>query len=208
MKKFIVFAFMVLFSVSTFSQTKTTHFVIKTKLGNIIGKLYNDTPLHRDNFIKLVGEGWYDSSRFHRVINGFMIQGGANKDGQMDPGYLIPAEIKSNHYHKRGALGAARTGDDVNPERKSSGCQFYIIQGRRFKDDELDAIEERFDITFSEEQRHTYRGLGGAPHLDETYTVFGEITRGMNVVDKIAAVPCEGTQPINPVIIDIELVEY
>ena len=149
---------LLMMSINTFAQ-KPVEFVIETSYGDIEGFLYDDTPLHRDNFVKLVGEGWYDGSEFHRVINNFMIQGGHNKDGVMDPGYTLPAEILPNHLHKKGALAAARMGDQVNPERRSSGCQFYIVQNPN-----------------------------GTPHLDNQYTVFGEITTGFDVVDKIATV--------------------
>ena len=176
-------------------------------MGDIHGILYDETPQHRDNFIKLTREGWYEGSRFHRIIKDFMIQGGANKEGQMDPGYLIPAEIVPEYFHKRGVIAAARMGDDVNPERKSSGCQFYIVQGRKFGDAELDAIEKRFDMRFSLKQRQAYKNIGGAPHLDGTYTVFGEVTRGMHVVDKIANVEVFQNSPKEPVIFTVEIVE-
>jgi cyclophilin family peptidyl-prolyl cis-trans isomerase len=186
---------------------KETIFVIKTKYGNITCKLYNDTPKHRDNFIKLINEGWYEGSRFHRVIKDFMIQGGASADGQLNPGYRIPAEILPDHFHKRGVIAAARMGDQVNPERMSSGCQFYIVQGRRYPDNELDAIESRTGTKFSPKQHKVYTTLGGTPHLDGAYTIFGEVLSGMNVVDKITNLPLEGSTPVNPVIISIEIVD-
>jgi len=140
--------------------------------------LYNDTPLHRDNFIKLVNEGWYEGSPFHRVIK-FMIQGGHNKDGKVDPGYTIDAEILPNHTHKKGVLAAARLGDQVNPEKKSSGCQFYIVHNQN-----------------------------GTPHLDGGYTIFGEVIMGLDVIDKIAAVPTgRGDVPVEAVTMTIELVD-
>lgn len=153
--------------------------VIHTTLGDITVKLYNDTPLHRDNFIKLVNEGWYEDSYFHRVINNFMIQGGHNKDGKVDPGYTIENEILSNHSHKKGALAAARLGDQVNPEKRSSGCQFYIVQNQR-----------------------------GTPHLDGAYTVFGEVIMGLDVVDKIAVVKTgRGDVPVERITMTVEIVE-
>lgn len=111
------------------AQDKETKVLLKTNQGDITVKLYNDTPKHRDNFIKLVNEGWFNGSPFHRVINKFMIQGGQNADGRVDPGYTIPAEIKPNHYHFKGTLAAARMADQVNPKKNSSGSQFYIVQG-------------------------------------------------------------------------------
>jgi len=190
-----------------FTSTAQTKFVIKTSMGDIHGILYDETPGHRDNFIKLANEGWYDGSRFHRVIRDFMIQGGGNKDGQLDPGYSLPAEIVPDKFHKRGALAAARMGDEVNPERKSSGCQFYIVQGKKFGDDELNAIEQRFNIKLSTKQRQAYKGVGGAPHLDGTYTIFGEIISGMDVVDKIASVEVFQNSPIDPVTFSVEIIE-
>ncbi len=206
MKKIILITLAIAFttSITSLSQTK---FIIKTSMGDIQGILYDETPQHRDNFIKLTREGWYEGSRFHRVIKDFMIQGGANKDGQRDPGYLIPAEIVPEYFHKRGVLAAARMGDDVNPERQSSGCQFYIVQGRKYGDAELDAIEQRFNMKFSLKQRQAYKNIGGAPHLDGTYTIFGEVTRGMHVVDKIANVDVFQNSPKEPVIFSVEIVE-
>ncbi len=158
--------------------------------------LYDDTPLHRDNFIKLVNENVYDSLLFHRVIEGFMIQGGDPdsknaRPGQMlgegSLGYNIPAEFRPNLFHKRGTLCAAREGDDVNPQKESSSSQFYIVQGRTWNDMELNMIEQRYGKHFPEQQREVYRTLGGAPHLDGDYTVYGEVVEGMEVVDEIAA---------------------
>jgi len=112
------------------TQKPETLVVIHTSMGDITAKLYNDTPQHRDNFIKLVKEGWYNGSPFHRVISQFMIQGGGNANGKTDPGYTVPAEFLPNHFHKKGALSAARMGDQVNPKKASSGSQFYIVQGQ------------------------------------------------------------------------------
>ena len=173
---------------STCAADKETVVVIKTSMGTIKAKLYNDTPLHRDNFIKLVNEGWYNGSPFHRVIKDFMIQGGQNADGRLDPGYTVPAEFKSNHFHKKGALAAARQGDQVNPKKASSGSQFYIVQGKVYDDKWLDMFEDRSGKVLSATQRQAYKTVGGTPHLDGDYTVFGEVTEGLEVVDKIAAV--------------------
>jgi cyclophilin family peptidyl-prolyl cis-trans isomerase len=212
MKRILLLVFATIFSISIMAQDKTTAketlVVVKTKFGDITMKLYNDTPQHRDNFIKLIKSGWYNGSPFHRVIAGFMIQGGGNKDGRQDPGYTIPAEIKPNHFHKRGALAAARTGDQVNPERRSSGCQFYIVQGTKSTEANLSAYEARMGIKYTAEQKTAYTTIGGAPHLDGAYTVFGEVVSGMEVVDKIAAVQKDtGDKPLSPVTMTIEILE-
>ncbi len=160
-------------------------------------KLYDDTPEHRDNFIKLVEDGFYEGLLFHRVIEGFMIQTGdpMSKDavpgeplGSGGPGYTIPAEFIPGHFHQKGALAAARQGDQVNPERRSSGSQFYIVQGRTWSDAELDQMDANREKALTEEQREVYKTTGGVPHLDEAYTVFGQVVDGMEVIDRIAAV--------------------
>ena len=185
------------------AQQKETIVVIETSQGTIKAKLYNDTPLHRDNFIKLVNEGWYNGSPFHRVIKNFMIQGGQNADGRMDPGYTVPAEFRDNHFHKKGALCAARQGDQVNPKKASSGSQFYIVQGQVFDDKKLEIYEERLGKIFSATQRQAYKTVGGTPHLDGDYTVFGEVVEGLDVVDKIAGVKTGYMDvPVEPVTIN------
>ena len=174
--------------------------VIHTDMGDITVKLYNETPLHRDNFIKLVNEGYYDGSIFHRVIKDFMIQGGGGKTGNEDPGYKIPAEIIGGFYHKKGALAAARMPDHVNPRKESSGSQFYIVQGRKFSQNELRNFESRSGIKYTPEQITTYSTIGGTPHLDGDYTVFGEVISGLEVVDKIAVVQTgPGDRPVKEV---------
>ncbi len=190
---------------------KETTAVIETNMGDITLKLYDDTPQHRDNFIKLAKEGYYDSLLFHRVIDGFMIQAGDPESkgapkrkrlGSGGPGYTIPAEISANHIHKKGALSAARQGDQVNPEKRSSGSQFYIVQGQVFTNEQLDMFEKQMDVKFTEEQREIYTTLGGTPHLDGAYTVYGEVIEGLDVVDKIAAVKTmPGDRPVEDVII-------
>ena len=224
---------------------KMTRVELQTSLGNIVVELYNETPQHRDNFIKLVNEGYYDGVLFHRVIKDFMIQTGdgnsktAGPDtplGDGDPGYTIEAEfVYPKYFHKRGALAAARTGDQVNPERRSSGSQFYIVTGKIYSSDELNMMTQRMgemhkqDIfrrlvnenqdrirelqqnqdnaglqalqneliqqteaeaaqspfKMTDEQIDAYTSIGGTPHLDGQYTVFGEVVSGMDVVDKI-----------------------
>ncbi len=191
MKKivFLVLLGVLLGSVNVQAQDKDqTKVKIETKYGNITLVLYNETPQHRDNFIKLIKEGWYENSPFHRVINGFMIQGGGNADGTQDPGYTVPAEFDSKLFHKKGALAAARMGDQVNPEKASSGCQFYIVQGKKQTRKTLEALGMRSGKTWTEEQIKTYETIGGTPFLDDNYTVFGEVIEGLDVVDKIAAV--------------------
>ena len=204
MKKLIIAA-LVLVGLTCQAQKATekeTIVVIKTSMGTIKAKLYNDTPNHRDNFIKLVNEGWYNGSPFHRVIKEFMIQGGQNKDGRLDPGYRVPAEIKDNHFHKKGALAAARQADQVNPQKASSGSQFYIVQGKVYDDRTLDMFEGRMGKVFSARQRQAYKTVGGTPHLDGEYTVFGEVIEGLEVVDKIAAVETgRGDVPVKAVTI-------
>lgn len=226
-------------------STKMTQVEIKTSLGDIVVELYNETPKHRDNFIKLAKEGYYDGVLFHRVIKDFMVQTGdgksktAKKDdmlGAGDPGYTIPAEfVYPKYFHKKGALAAARTGDQVNPQRASSGSQFYIVTGQVYSEDQLHMIEQNMEYgmkqslfqslamqhrqeieemqrngdraglerlqnelipqveaeyaknpaKLTQEQRQAYTTVGGTPHLDGQYTVFGEVVKGMDVVDKI-----------------------
>ena len=172
--------------------------LLQTNYGDIIVRLYDSTPLHRDNFLKLVKTGFYDSVLFHRVIQDFMIQSGdpnskQAKPGQPlgngGPGYTIPAEFRPTIFHKKGVIAAARMGDNVNPEKASSGSQFYIVQGRIFTDAGLDSVETfRLKRKIPPEQREVYKTIGGVPHLDQAYTVFGEVVKGLDVVDKIAAV--------------------
>lgn len=166
----------------------------ETTEGVMLVKLYNQTPLHRDNMVKLVKEGYYDGLLFHRVIKSFMIQGGDPdsknaKPGQMlgqgGPGYTVPAEIIDSLIHKKGALAAARMGDQVNPTKASSGSQFYIVQGRPFNENELNSMAARSGIKYNDAQKQLYATLGGVPHLDGGYTVFGELVTGFDVLDKI-----------------------
>lgn len=167
---------------------------IETRFGTIKAVLYHQTPLHRANFIKLTEKKFYDSLLFHRVIKNFMIQGGdpnskkrgATSLGGGDVGYKIPAEFVPEFFHKKGVLAAAR---DNNPERASSGCQFYITQGRVFNDNEFEIQAKRAGRPITDAQKQVYKTLGGTPHLDGAYTVFGEVISGLAFVDSIAAVP-------------------
>ncbi len=178
---------------------------IETSLGNMIAKLYDLTPQHRDNFFKLAEQGYFNDLLFHRVISGFMIQGGDPNSkgaaagkmlGSGGPGYTIPAEFTSKCVHKKGALAAARTGDQVNPKKESSGSQFYIVQGSIQNDQTLDQMEDRKGIKYTDDQRAAYKSLGGTPFLDMEYTVFGEIIEGLEVIDRIASVRTErGDRP-------------
>jgi cyclophilin family peptidyl-prolyl cis-trans isomerase len=197
---------------------KMTKVLIKTSLGDIQIALYNETPQHRDNFIKLVNEKYYDNTLFHRIIKGFMIQGGDPESktaqaGQMlgngGPNYTIPAEFVASRYHKRGALAAARQGDNVNPTKASSGSQFYIVDGRIFSNEELTMISRQSGINFTPEQANIYTSVGGAPFLDGSYTVFGEVEKGMDIVDKIAAQAKDrNDRPTNDIkIIEMKIVE-
>lgn len=204
MKKFFKLIFLVLFIAfftTTYAQKKQKEIMIKieTSMGDIKIKLYNETPVHRDNFIKLVNDSFYNDILFHRVIKDFMIQAGdpesknAEKGKQLGsggPGYQLPAEILPQFFHKKGALSAARIGDQQNPQRRSSGSQFYIVQGKKYTDQELNMFEKRMYTKFSDNQRKTYTTIGGTPFLDAQYTVFGEVVEGIEIVDKIAAVKC------------------
>ena len=175
--------------------------VLETSMGNVRIVLHNETPLHRDNFLKLVREGYYDGNLFHRVISSFMIQTGDSTSrhaqpgapaGDYSPDYTLPAEIRYPAlYHHRGAVAAARESDDVNPEHRSSASQFYIVYGRRFNEDMLDQVQARLDkatkgkVTIPPALREAYYKKGGTPHLDGQYTVFGEVVEGMDVVQAI-----------------------
>jgi len=193
-----------------------TRIKITTDSGVMIVRLYDKTPLHRDNFIKLVNDHFYDSLLFHRVINQFMIQGGDPKSknaeagiplGNGDVGYTIPAEFDTTLFHKKGALAAAR---DNNPAKASSGCQFYLVQGRKMTDAELNNIEMGSGIKFSPAKRKIYKTIGGTPFLDMNYTVFGEVESGLEVIDKIASMQTNGSpydRPVNDVHMKMEIVK-
>ncbi len=196
----------------------STRVLISTNKGDIVVALYDKTPQHRDNFIKLVQDGFYDGLLFHRVISGFMIQTGdpLSRDavpgeplGTGGPGYTIPAEIINGLFHHKGALAAARQGDQANPERRSSGSQFYIVQGRVWAESELAQMEQARGINFSEEQLEAYTTIGGTPHLDDAYTVFGYVAEGLDVIDRIAGVETgQRDRPVEDVsIVRMEILE-
>lgn len=247
-KLYLVFILVILSSCSSDKTSQYQRFTISTSYGNIQGILYNDIPLYKDNFIKLVKLHFYDGLLFHRVIPSFVIQGGDPSSikspagstlGNGGPGYTLPAQISPLHFHKRGAIAAAREPDISNPERRSNGSQFYIVLGKKYTDEELNAIQnqirenqyqniyiqnflsikKRFEdqhialnmdlisltatdsaqkqysrimpFEFTTEQKQAYTTIGGAPHLDGSYTVFGEITEGMDIAEKIASQPTD-----------------
>ncbi len=174
--------------------------LLHTSMGDILIRLSDSTPLHRNNFLKLVKAKFYDGILFHRVIRDFMIQAGDPKSknakpgaplGNGGPGYTVPAEFRQTLFHKKGVIAAARMGDNVNPEKASSGSQFYLAQGKKFTDEELDMLEQNRlkGKKIPSWQREVYKHTGGIPHLDQNYTVFGEIVTGLDVVDQIAAFP-------------------
>ncbi len=192
---------------------------IETSMGDIKIKLYNETPLHRDNFLQLVDSGFYEGILFHRVIADFIAQAGDPDSktaepgqllGENDAGYSIPAEFVPTIYHKRGAVNAAREGNEVNPEKRSSSSQFCLFQGHKYTREELDAAVESANktrrkdnpLTLNEEQIELYTTIGGAPHLDGEYTVFGEVIEGQDIVDAIATVETDiYDRPLEDVVI-------
>ncbi|MGB3077037.1 MAG: peptidylprolyl isomerase [Chitinophagales bacterium] len=191
-KLLLLLPLLILFSFKAKEKRNTVE--ITTEYGVIKLMLYNETPQHRDNMLKLVNEHFYDSLLFHRIIKDFMIQGGDPDSkhavagamlGSGDIGYTIPAEFNPALFHKKGALAAARNN---NPEKRSSGCQFYIVEGKKYSDAELDNIEQRSGIKYTPEQREAYKTIGGTPQLDQGYTVYGEVYEGLNIIDSIAHV--------------------
>jgi len=200
MKK-IVLAFLLLtLTTSSFAKKHKNKFVvIETTMGTIKVEVYADVKQHADNFLKLAGEGFFDSILFHRVIPSFMIQAGDPKSksaskgellGNGDLGYKVPAEFMDQYHHRQGALAAAR---DNNPEKASSACQFYIVQGKTYTDSELDGIEQSLKRKMTEQARKDYKTIGGTPHLDGSYTVFGQLVEGQDVVQKITMAPRNNT---------------
>ena len=190
---------------------------LQTDSGSMTIWLYDATPKHRDNFLKLAEEGYYDGLLFHRVIQGFMIQGGDPNSrnapagqalGSGGPGYTIEAEFVDTLAHFKGVLAAARTGDQVNPEKRSSGSQFYIVQGKSVSSRELDIIEAKLNHRYTPEQRERYTKRGGTPFLDKNYTVFGEVIDGLEIIDLLAKVKTDGgNRPLNDLKMTIRIVE-
>lgn len=187
--------------------------LVRTDSGNMVLRLNDSTPKHRDNFIRLIKSDYYKGIAFHRVISRFMIQAGdektkANTDtSSLMKQYTLPAEIRPELYHKRGVLAAARMGDDVNPKKNSSGMQFYIVQGRLFNDVSLDSVETHRlkGRKLPEEHRSRYKTEGGAPHLDQNYTIFGELVSGYDVLDKIANTKTNGRKGGDKPLTDIRI---
>jgi len=197
------------------AKPKHQYVRISTSKGECLIMLYNQTPLHRDNFLKLAKEKFYDGTLFHRVIQNFMIQGGDPDSrtavsgaalGEGDVGYTVPAEFRDSLFHKKGVLAAAR---DSNPEKASSGCQFYIVQGKTYTDEQLDAIEtKRLQFKLPAAHRAVYKTLGGSPHLDRNYTAFGEVVKGLELVDSIAVVKTdEKDRPVADVKMEVSILK-
>jgi cyclophilin family peptidyl-prolyl cis-trans isomerase len=224
--KYLISLILFILTINCFSQQdiklkkkdRKKDILLLTDSGSVVLRLSDSTPLHRDNFLKLVKQGFYDSVLFHRVIQDFMIQSGdpsskhAKKDdhlGEGGPSYRIPAEFRVSLFHKRGVLAAARLGDDQNPKKESSGSQFYIVQGRKFTAAGLDSVET-FRLKgrkIPPEQRLAYETIGGSPHLDQNYTVFGEVVTGMEVVDRIAATKTSGREEGDRPLQDIHIIK-
>lgn len=227
MKTIILSAFWSLATIVSFGQTnqpakavtgetgKDMRVKIITDSGTIVVRLYKETPLHSNNFMKLVEQGFYDSLLFHRIIPEFMIQGGDPLSKNAQPGAplgmgggdmaRIPAEFNPALYHKKGALAAARDG---NPQKASSACQFYLVHGKIISDQELDMMEGRLGIKYTPEQRNIYKTVGGTPMLDMNYTVFGEVERGMDVIEKIAyAAQGTANRPVTDIRMRMEAVK-
>ncbi len=190
---------------------KAKRVLLETSMGNMTIELFDKTPQHRDNFIKLADEAFFNDLLFHRVINGFMIQGGDPNSknaapnvplGSGGPGYTVPAEFDEELIHVKGVLSAARQGDQVNPMKASSGSQFYVVQGKTETDQSLNSIEMRKGFKYTQQQRDVYKTLGGTPFLDGDYTVFGRVIEGLDVIDKIASVQTNraiGDRPVEDV---------
>ncbi len=223
-KLFLVLLFLLpVLAVSSKSKKDRRSVVrIETTMGNIRVALLDDAPVHRDNFLKLAESGHYDGTLFHRVINQFMIQGGDPDSKTAQPGQLLgdgdvpytlaPEILLPDWYHVRGALAAARESDDVNPERRSSGSQFYIVTGKKFGPASLKKMRaslEEDGVEMTSQMFDDYQQYGGAPHLDGAYTVFGEVIEGMDVAEKIQVVPTDkNDRPIDNVVVLKMVVEH
>lgn len=223
MKKFFIIATSLVFGITAIAQDSIVRkkdrkkdVLLQTSYGEIIVRLSDSTPLHRDNFLKLVKKGYYDSTLFHRVIQNFMIQSGDPNSknapagqplGNGGPGYTIPSEFRVSLFHKKGVIAAARMGDNLNPQKASSGSQFYIVHGKIFTDAGLDSVEtyRLAGKKLPVEHRLVYKTIGGSPHLDQNYTVFGEVIKGLDVVDKIAAVQTSKGQDRDRPVEDVKI---
>jgi peptidyl-prolyl cis-trans isomerase B (cyclophilin B) len=214
----VLFVFVSCASTSKGPYTKApARIMIVTDSGTMVLKLYNETPLHRDNFVKLTKKHFFDGLLFHRVIKNFMIQGGDPDSRNAAPGvllgegglkYTVPAEFDSTLFHKRGALAMAREGDDENPTKASSSTQFYIVQGKKYTDAEMDKVEEKMKIRIPENHRQVYRTVGGTPFLDMNYTVFGQLESGFDVVEKIANAPRDkNNRPLHDIQMKIRMIK-
>ncbi|MEO6818439.1 MAG: peptidylprolyl isomerase [Ginsengibacter sp.] len=223
MKNFLAYIaalFLFISCVSSRNSTKqkvSAHIKIETDSGTMVLKLYSQTPLHNKNFIKLTRKHYFDGLLFHRVIKNFMIQGGDPDSKNAAPGillgdgglkYTIPAEFDSSLFHQKGALAMAREGDKENPTKASSSTQFYIVQGKKYTDEELDKVEQKMKITIPENHRIIYRTIGGTPFLDMNYTVFGQLKSGFDVVEKIANAPRDkNDRPLQDIKMKIRLIK-
>lgn len=216
-----LFLLICLFSLNTVTAQNSNEKVYKAKIttvfGDIIVQLHNDTPQHRDNFIKNVKNGWYDGTMFHRVIAGFMMQGGdPNSIGATPEQHLgqdrcptLEAEFRKHYFHKKGALAAARTPDGVNPEKRSSGCQFFIVDGYNHTDAQLTGMETEH-FKFDDIARAYYKAVGGAAHLDMNYTIFGEVIEGLDIIDLICAMPTgkhSNSRPNTDITMKVEMID-
>lgn len=216
MKLILTFFSAVIFTISGYSQERV-QVKISTNYGDMILELYDETPLHKKNFIRLVEEGFYDGTLFHRVIPGFMIQGGDPQSkeakpsqplGNGGPGYTIPAEFNPKYIHKKGALAAARMPDGVNPKKESSGSQFYIVEGQVYDQKTLELFSKRMGVVFNDEQKRVYSQVGGTPHLDGGYTVFGEVIQGLELIAKISNVKRDKNNlPLEKVVMKVSLIK-
>ena len=215
---YLLISFFFLTSFASAQESKNEQLIkIETSKGVLILKLYNETPAHRDNMIKLIKEGFFQDHLFHRVIKDFMIQGGdphskgaekGQRLGSGGPGYTVPAEFHKDLIHKKGAIAAARKGDSVNPEKASSGSQFYLVQGRVLSIEEIDFLRQRGVADISEKSAEIYTTRGGTPHLDGAYTVFGEVVKGLEIIDSIANCPTDAyDRPIDDVFYSISLIK-
>jgi cyclophilin family peptidyl-prolyl cis-trans isomerase len=227
MRKILLAILYIALSIISFAQKETKlkkrdrkkDVELITDYGNIVIRLSDSTPLHRDNFLKLAKKGYYDSALFHRVINQFMIQSGDPQSkraeprqplGIGEPGYTVPAEFRYSLFHKKGAVAAARMGDALNPKKESSGSQFYIVQGKPYTDEALNAIETRPSFRgrkIPADQREVYKTAGGTPSLDQNYTVFGQVVSGLEIVDKIAAAETSHEEDADRPLKDIRIIK-